>query len=144
MGDGDRVVAIARGWIGTPYVHQASVQGAGADCLGLIRGVWRSLYGCEPEATPEYTPDWGEFRADEPLLAGAARHLVPIARTDPFCEGQVLLFRMRQGAVAKHLGIVSVAQDPARFLHAYTHHGVIESQLTSPWRQRIAARFRFP
>ncbi len=40
---GDRVVAIARDWIGTPYVHQASAQGAGCDCLGLLRGVWRAL-----------------------------------------------------------------------------------------------------
>ena len=27
-----RIVAIARSWIGTPYVHQASVKGAG--CVG--------------------------------------------------------------------------------------------------------------
>ena len=31
-----RVVATARAWIGTPYVHQASVRGAGCDCLGLL------------------------------------------------------------------------------------------------------------
>jgi hypothetical protein len=31
-------VEIARGWIGTPYLHQASRRGAGADCLGLVRG----------------------------------------------------------------------------------------------------------
>ncbi|HMM10451.1 MAG TPA: peptidase, partial [Paracoccus solventivorans] len=55
---GLRAVEIARGWIGTPYVHQGSVKGAGADCLGLIRGVWRELYGTEPEAPPPYTPDW--------------------------------------------------------------------------------------
>ncbi|MDG1118150.1 MAG: peptidase, partial [Flavimaricola sp.] len=29
------VVATARGWIGTPYLHQASCRGAGCDCLGL-------------------------------------------------------------------------------------------------------------
>ena len=45
-----RVVAIARDWIGTPYRNQASMKGAGADCLGLIRGVWRALYGQEPQA----------------------------------------------------------------------------------------------
>jgi len=33
------VVAEARRWIGTPYVHQASSFQAGCDCLGLIRGV---------------------------------------------------------------------------------------------------------
>ena len=39
------IVAAARGWLGTPYRHQASVRGEGADCLGLVRGVWRELIG---------------------------------------------------------------------------------------------------
>ena len=46
------IVAAARGWIGTPYQHQASVKGAGSDCLGLLRGVWRELIGPEPTAIP--------------------------------------------------------------------------------------------
>ena len=29
------VIAAARAWIGTPYLHQCSTQGAGTDCLGL-------------------------------------------------------------------------------------------------------------
>src|SRR3989338_4143365 len=48
------IVAAARSWIGTPYRHQASLKGAGCDCLGLVRGVWRELYGDEPEAPPPY------------------------------------------------------------------------------------------
>lgn len=31
------IVAAARGWIGTPYLHQASLKGVGTDCLGLVR-----------------------------------------------------------------------------------------------------------
>jgi len=45
MSAGERAVEFARAWIGTPYVHQGSAPGAGADCLGLVRGVWRGLYG---------------------------------------------------------------------------------------------------
>ena len=52
------IIAEARGWIGTPYCHQASLKGAGCDCLGLIRGVWRALYGAEPEAPGPYSPNW--------------------------------------------------------------------------------------
>ena len=75
----ERVVAEARGWIGTPYRHQAAVRGAGCDCLGLVRGVWRALYGAEPEAVPAYTPDWAEPAREEVLWAAALRHLVPVA-----------------------------------------------------------------
>ncbi|MCF3974797.1 NlpC/P60 family protein [Paracoccus salsus] len=138
------VVAAARAWIGTPYVHQASVQGGGADCLGLIRGVWRTLHGDEPETAPPYTPDWGEFEANELLLEGATRHLLSVARDSELGPGQILLFRMRAGAIAKHLGIVVETGEAPRFVHAYSHHGVIESPLTAPWRSRVVARFRFP
>ena len=63
--DPARVIAIARDWIGTPYRHQASTRGAGCDCLGLARGVWRALHGVEPFGLPPYTRDWGEAGARE-------------------------------------------------------------------------------
>lgn len=67
-----RVVAAARGWLGTPYRHQASVKGEGADCLGLVRGVWREAVGEEPEAPPPYRPDWAEVGGEETLWGAAA------------------------------------------------------------------------
>ena len=67
----DEIVARARDWIGTPYRHQASCKGAGTDCLGLLRGVWREVLGAEPEAVPGYTPDWAEPGRSEELLAAA-------------------------------------------------------------------------
>ncbi|WP_295044393.1 NlpC/P60 family protein [uncultured Paracoccus sp.] len=140
----DDVVTLARAWIGTPYQHQASTRGVACDCLGLIRGVWRERLGTEPEAPPPYTPDWGEGGGQEVLMAAALRHLLPVPRDEVMRAGDVLLFRMREGAVAKHLGILSDAGDAPRFIHAYNAHGVIDSPLTMPWRNRIAARFRFP
>ncbi|EBA11362.1 peptidase [Roseobacter sp. CCS2] len=137
-----QVVDIARGWVGTPYLHQVSVQGVGCDCLGLLRGIWRVVYGCEPEAIPAYTQDWSEPQGAERLMAAADRHLREATST-PLAPGQVILFRMRQGAVAKHLGVVSDAGELPQFIHAYQGHGVVESWLSAPWRKRIAARFEF-
>jgi NlpC/P60 family putative phage cell wall peptidase len=136
----DRVVAAARGWVGTPYVHQASAKGAGCDCLGLIRGVWREILGREPEPVPAYSWDWSEPQQDEVLWAAAARHL----RQRPAGEamaGDLLLFRMRSGAVAKHLGIAADVGPRASFIHSYSGTGVVESALTAPWARRVAARF---
>lgn len=141
---GAAVVRAARGWLGTPYVHQASTKGCGADCLGLIRGVWREIHGTEPEVPPAYTADWAECGETEVLLGAAMRHLEAVAPGAAWTPGQVLLFRMRQGAIAKHLGILAQEGSEPRFLHAYTYHGVIESPLSLPWRSRIVARFRFP
>ena len=101
-----RVVQAARGWIGTPYVHQASCKGAGCDCLGLIRGLWRELCGAEPELPPAYTMDWSEPQGAEALWQAAARHLAAKPLRDA-APGDVILFRMREGSVAKHLGVQS-------------------------------------
>lgn len=140
---GAKIVAAARGWIGTPYVHQCATRGAGSDCLGLIRGIWRELYGAEPEAIPAYSMDWSEPQDEERLWHAALRHLTPKAPAQAVC-GDVLLFRMRQGAVAKHLGVMSRSDPAARFIHAYARHGVVESALNAPWRRRVVACFEFP
>lgn len=134
-----RVVAAAQGWIGTPYRHQASVKGAGADCLGLVRGVWREVVGAEPEAPPVYSTDWGETGGEEVLREAALRHLASVAGAPK--PGDVLLFRMRAGGIAKHLGIMARG---GRFVHAYNRHGVVESALSEAWARRIAAVFQFP
>ncbi|MEX5729276.1 NlpC/P60 family putative phage cell wall peptidase [Rhodovulum iodosum] len=138
-----RALTEARGWIGTPYRHQGSARGAGADCLGLLRGVWRALYGAEPEAVPAYTPDWSEPARDERLWSAARRHLIdkPLGQAAP---GDVILFRMRAGGVAKHLGVQGETGPHPTFVHAYWGHGVVESPLTGPWARRIVARFAFP
>jgi len=137
-------VESARGWLGTPYLHQASAKGAGCDCLGLLRGVWRETCGQEPEPIPPYTPDWSEPEREERLWTAAARHLVPVEADGALAPGQVLLFRMRPGSVAKHLGILADAGEAPSFIHAYSGHGVVESSLSEPWRRRVVARFEFP
>ena len=140
---GAEALEMAREWIGTPYLHQASTRGAGADCLGLLRGVWRTLYGAEPEPVPAYTPDWSEPSRDETLWRAALRHLDPVAPSEA-APGDVLLFRMHPRAVAKHLGIIGEVGRRASFIHAYSRHGVVESPLSRAWERRIVARFAFP
>lgn len=140
----NQVVDVARTWIGTPYVHQASSRKAGTDCLGLIRGVWREVLGAEPEAVPAYTEDWAEPQGNEVLLGAADRHLIRLPRNAAIASGDVLLFRLRDTAIAKHMGIVGWTSPRATFIHAYSGYGVVESSLSEPWRRRIAATFRFP
>ena len=137
----DRIIVEARGWIGTPYRHQCARRGAGCDCLGLVRGIWRAVIGPEPVAIPAYSRDWSEPQGEERLWRAALEHLRPA--TDP-APGQVLLFRMRDGSVAKHLGVQSDRDGQAHFIHAYSGRGVVESPLSAPWARRIVARFDFP
>ncbi len=142
-----RAVAIAREWLGTPYRHQASVRGEGADCLGLLRGVWRELVGEEPEEAGPYRPDWAEVGGKETLLEAARRWLreIPI---DAAGAGDVLLFRMAPDAPVKHCAILSAGdmsggQEP-RMIHAYWGRAVVESWVGGWWRRRLAAAFAWP
>ncbi len=130
----------AREWLGTPYLHQASAKGAGCDCLGLVRGVWRAFHGDEPEVAPPYTPDWTERSGAETLLHAAQRHLTEIqgAAARP---GDVLLFRMDASSPIKHAAILDEGD---RIIHAYWGRAVVRSHLGRWWRARIAAAFQFP
>jgi NlpC/P60 family putative phage cell wall peptidase len=134
------IVAEARAWIGTPYRHQASLRGIGCDCLGLVRGVWRALVGCEPESVPPYAPDWAEATRQEALADAGHRYFLAL---DPaaFAPGDVLLFRWRAGLPAKHAAIVTA---PALMVHAHGGAAVAEVAVAPWWRRRLAYAFRFP
>ncbi|PWR19155.1 NlpC/P60 family protein [Zavarzinia compransoris] len=136
----ERIVASARLWLGTPYLHQASVPGVGCDCLGLVRGIYRDLYGHEPELPPAYGPDWAEASGRETLALAARRHLTEIAPGEAG-PGDVLLFSYGRGWPAKHC---AVQTGPARMIHAYNLHPVAEVALVPWWRARLRFAFRFP
>ena len=145
-----RIVKATRRWIGTPYHDQASVRGVGCDCLGLLRGVWRDVVGPEPlddtRSVPPYSRDWGETGPTE-VLAEAARAAMAEIPVGQARTGDVILFRMRAGAIAKHCGILSGQGRSGRshrFIHAYERTGVIEEYLTLGWQRRVAFAFRFP
>lgn len=134
------IVRVARTWLGTPYHHQASLKGVGADCLGLVRGVWRELYGADAEAPPPYTRDWAEATGRETLLAAAGRHLVAVAPAAAR-PGDVLVFRLRTATVAKHAGLLASA---TTMVHAMEGGSACEVALSPWWRRRIAGAFAFP
>lgn len=137
------IVETARGWLGTPYLHQASLKGVGTDCLGLVRGVWRELAGSEPEAPPAYAPDWGEASGAESLLDAARRHLVEIKLSD-LSAGDVVLFRMVATSPAKHCGILGERNGSKTLVHAWSRHRVAEVPFDRAWQRRLAFAFRFP
>jgi NlpC/P60 family putative phage cell wall peptidase len=159
------IVTLARTWLGTPYHHQASLKGAGTDCVGLVRGIWRELYGTEPQALPAYTRDWAEAHGRETLLEAARRHLVeiPYAEVQP---GDILIFRWRRTAPAKHCAVLSTlpalplaasgervgvrgshagaALGNATMIHALEGAPVCEVSLSPWWRRHMAGAFAFP
>lgn len=141
--DSKAVLAIARAWLGTPYLHQSSVQGVGCDCLGLARGIWRAQHGQEPWEVPPYSRDWGEAGQREVLAEAARAVLIEIPR-DQAGPGALILFRMARGAPAKHCGLLGDSVIRPTLIHAYDRSGVIEEAFTPVWARRAAFAFLFP
>ena len=139
--DNDGIVRIARSWIGTPYVHQASAKGAGCDCLGLLRGVVRELIGTEPETPPPYSPDWAEATGAETLYSAMLRHLTEIGPAE-LAPGDIALFRMAARGPAKHCGIVASKNGALTVIHSRQSKRVSEEVLTPFWRRKLAFAFR--
>jgi len=137
----ERAVVAAMSWIGTPYCHQGHRKDVGCDCLGLIRGVWRALYGDDLVDPGPYSADWVGAEGGEVFLDGLARHF-PRKAVAEATAGDVLLFRWRPHLPMRHAGILV---SPEAFVHAYEgSRAVTRSPLVPQWRRRIGAVFAFP
>lgn len=138
MASRKKVIEISRSWIGTPYHHQESLKGEGCDCLGLLRGVWRELYGDEnPEPVPSYSPSWGDHRVDDPLMVVARKYFTE--QREPR-KGDILLFRMRPGIAVKHCSIFT---GEGTMIHAYSNHQVREDTYSDWWKKKQVGVFKF-
>lgn len=134
------IIAAARRWLGTPYRHQGARLGVGADCLGVVLGVWREVYRTTPRHPSGYSPDWAEAARGEPML-GYCRDQMREVPTMARRPGDLVVFRWSAHVPAKHLGVLVAAQ---AMVEARERHAVSLTTLTPWWTRRIAAVFAFP
>lgn len=125
------ILAHAQAWIGTPFVPRGDLRGAGADCIGFIRGVNAELTGTLVPAPP-WRKDWATAGA-EPIMGGLASHVVPvpIAEAGP---GDIVTYRVGKTRAA-HVAILA----PGGIIHAWEVGGVKATrglygrEITSAW-----------
>lgn len=139
--DGMRVVEAARGWLGTPYVHQACLKGKGCDCVGLVRGVFRELLGWSPRVDLDYSMSWGEISGKERLLATAREVLIEKPLTGKYDLGDIIVMRWRGSRVAKHTMIYSGG---GRIIHAINDKYVEEIKPPKAYWKMAVAVFKLP
>ena len=139
MGADNEITKAALLWKNTPYRHQASLVGVGCDCLGLIRGVWRQVYGSEPALVPPY-PRFGRDRQSASLLLDAA-HKFFVPCDNKARAGRLVLFQLHAQIPPRHCGIIL---DEKTFIHAQERLGVVVGALDGNWHKRIHSTFLFP
>ncbi len=132
------IVAEAREWIGTPWMHQASLKGKGADCIGLVSGV----------ATAMGFPEGAAFRADirfrgygrqpDPRMVRKALAEYLDVTTSPQM-GDIIIMRFEKDP--QHFGILSSSD---YMIHAYAQaRKVVENRINEDWRARIVGYYKF-
>ena len=125
------IVAEARSWIGTPYLHQGRVKGVGVDCAMLLLEVYERarqiphLELADVVADPgtqiaKYPPDWMLHRDEERYLEIVERFARRIEARQPQ-DGDIALYRW--GRTISHGAIVD--RWP-RIIHAYSRTGRVE------------------
>lgn len=144
----ERIVAEAREWIGTPYMHQARLKGIGVDCVGLPIGVCRALGLDVPRA--EALDGYGNGIAPDGASVVAASDKIldriPVSATRP---GDLLLLRWQRGEDLQHFAIVAdYKYGGLSIIHALGQingrGNVAEHRLTPEMKSRISAAFLMP
>jgi len=126
------VVAEAKTWVGTPFLHQGRIKGRGVDCVGLVIGVAHEL------KLAEYV-EVAYGRMPDPVRMGSLLNQyldkIPRSKAQP---GDILWMRFSRSpthvAILSHSGII----------HSYSEIGkCIEHRLDSVWESRIVGCYKY-
>lgn len=135
------IVAEAKEWIGTPYIHQQRLKGRATDCVGLVIGIYEHFVGKVPtKVIPPYSPWWAEEGNLGIMVDLLDTYLVerdPSDRT----PGLIATFSLEPKKPIKHAGVLSYDR---RIIHAYDRHPVHEGRLSNWWEARIRKVYALP
>lgn len=128
-------------WQGTPFRHAHHLRGHGADCVGLLAGVYIACGVLPPDYAPEpYAQHWHAYKNEELLeaelsrLGFVARESADLAAALP---GDVLAFKF--GRVTSH---VALYLGGGEMVHAYFGLSrVVRQPLGADFRARLRRVF---
>jgi cell wall-associated NlpC family hydrolase len=128
---GDKIVAEARTWVGTPFGHQKMVKGVRCDCFGVVRASMEAATGLRYEGIYDYP-----HRPHAPtLIAGLNKYFVRVyppagERLADYTQlGDILLFKIDGNP--QHLAI----RTDKGMIHGYAlgPRRVEEISFAPPW-----------
>jgi cell wall-associated NlpC family hydrolase len=139
----EEIVAEARSWIGTPYLHQARVKGVGVDCAGLLIGCCKNLGLLSQDFDVRGYPRSPDGMS---MMALCDEYMTRIS-TDTMQLGDALLIRWGQDP--QHLGLLgNYIYGGLSIIHALgtpdAKGRVIEHRLDKSTRGRMVAAYRLP
>ena len=138
-----RLIGCAREWLGTPYRHQCSVKGVGADCVGFLRGAAVEAGVLDPELAACLPTDYSRQPAGGELRRLMGEMLVPVLyHKDELRPGDLLLIRFARED--QHVAMLTELDDDTEpYIIHCGMHGVVEHRLDSVWTSRVTRVYRF-
>lgn len=140
----EAIVEEARSWVGTKWIHQASLKGVGADCIGFIRGVGRGVGLIDPFETGEAARFANYGRNPSPtLLREACATFLDGIDKDEAGVGDILVFRIRRDPM--HFAIRTERKGVPYMVHAYVQaQKVCEHRMDQfYWLPHIVGAYRY-
>ncbi len=147
LSDRERIIAEARGWIGTPFHHQGRVKGEGCDCIGLIVSVAKNLNipcikksaSCIAELDQT---DYTRLPDGNRLYSELKKYLFEIPK-EKIELADILL--MHFDGNPQHVGLVSdYPEEKLGIIHCFADVGrVVEHRLDDYWQKKIVSAFSF-
>jgi cell wall-associated NlpC family hydrolase len=119
------VVAEARTWLKTPWVHMADVKGAGVDCAMLLARVYINVGLVRPFDPRPYPADWYLHRSEERFLGVLLERSHPVEKPE---AGDVAMFRV--GRCFSHGSIVTRAE-PLTIIHSFQPVGAVIEEVVA-------------
>jgi cell wall-associated NlpC family hydrolase len=136
------VVAAARGWLGTPFHHQARLKDVGVDCAGLLIGVARELDLVAPDFD---VTNYSRVPDGSSLIAWCDQYMtrIPGEQMQP---GHMVVVRM--DIEPQHIGVLGdYRHGGLSIIHAVSvgpRQGVIETRLMWSRAMGLVAAYALP
>ena len=142
-----QIIAEARSWLGTPFMHQQAMKGVGADCYGFARGVLSAVGALAEDYESRLPPEALAYRnPNGAMMLAACEQLgvrVPVDRIQP---GDFLLMRMERQP--QHFAIVGdYRYGGLSIIHALGPNApaeIVETTFAPHWRKRIVGAYAHP
>ena len=128
----DKIVVIARSYLGSPFHHQGRVKD-GIDCAGLIFVIGKEIGSPVEDCVYKRKPTRG-------IIMGQLGKSLDRIDIESALYGDILVFWVYKKGYDQHLAIKS----DKGMIHTYADIGfVAENGLNDFWSKRIMAAFRY-
>jgi cell wall-associated NlpC family hydrolase len=141
-----KILAVAKTWVGAPFLHNGRTRSQGVDCLGLLVCVLRDagIEGIQDGDGKVYRADWFVHTPEARYLSGLLANGIPVPG-GPWLPGDVLYFSTGLLAPGKSEAVThgGLWLGNGSFLHAVNGHRVAVADIGQrAWAKTFAGAIR--